>query len=398
MRRGRRMGAFVCAGGLALGACTGAGAESAARPAVGVTAVAPTRTPTPSPSPTPSISEGEGILTVLSHRGYAEWGGSDPKVNWVGPFEKKTGCRVTRLDHVRNAEELHKAYDAGSYDVVAASPEAAGRLIAEGKAGAIDTALLPRYGDMPKRLRTLPAYDRDGKVYGVPFLWEVAQLGHDTREPRPRGLSGLFGAKTSAVEDDPLSLATAALALKKDDPDLDIDDPFQLTPAQLDRATALLAERDGDGREYWTDPLDVVSGFAAGAVSVAQTSPYVLSLLRRAGRPVRPASADPATGRADAWMLSANAQHPGCAYRWLEWMSGASVQRDAAAWNGKAPANPKACTGRAGRVCSAYRVGDDDWLDKVVFATRPARDCGTKGKSGCTDYTEWERRWRELVD
>ncbi|WP_146607948.1 extracellular solute-binding protein, partial [Spongiactinospora gelatinilytica] len=284
---------------------------------------------------------------LASYHGYTEWGGNDPKVNWVAPFERETGCKVTTLDHVRTAEELHKAYDAASYDVVAAGPEAAGRLIAEGKVGPVNTALLPDYHDIPKRLRTLPAYNRGGKVYGVPYLWEATQLVYDAEGERPRGADALFKSGAAAIEDDPLSIAVAALALRRTEPDLGVDDPFQLTPAQLDRALALLADRADKGRIYWTDPLDVVSGFADGSISFAQTSPYVVSLLRRAGRPVRAASPDPGPGRADAWMLAAEPQHPSCAYQWLRWTSAPRAQRDAAAWNGLAPANPGACTGRA---------------------------------------------------
>ncbi|RBQ14403.1 ABC transporter substrate-binding protein [Spongiactinospora rosea] len=391
------MAAFVCAGGAALAACGGAGVATADSSRA-ATRTTPSPKPTPTPTPTASLDEGEGLLTVLSYRGYTEWGGNDPKVNWVAPFERETGCKVTTLDHVRNAEELHKAYDAAPYDVVAAGPEAAGRLITEGKVGPVNTALLPDYDDIPKRLRTLPAYNRGGKVYGVPYLWETTQLAYDAEGERPRGADALFRSDAAAIEDDPLSIAVAALALSRTEPDLGVKDPFQLTPAQLDRALTLLAGRKGEGRVYWTDPLDVVSGFADGSTPLAQTSPYVLNLLRRAGRPVRAASADPGPGRADAWMLAAEPQHPGCAYRWLRWMSTPRAQRDAAAWNGLAPANPRACTGRAGRVCAAFRVGDEKWLDKVTFATRPSADCGHSGGAAkCTDYAEWQKRWQGLV-
>ncbi|PZG20529.1 spermidine/putrescine ABC transporter substrate-binding protein, partial [Spongiactinospora gelatinilytica] len=53
---------------------------------------------------------------------------------------------------------------------------------------------------------------------------------------------------------------------------------------------------------------------------------------------------------------------------------------------------------RAGRVCAALHVGDEKWLDKVVFAARPSADCGHGGPAKCTDYAEWQKRWQELVD
>ena len=37
------------------------------------------------------VGDGEGKLNVLAWPGYAESGKNDPSVDWVTPFEKKTG-------------------------------------------------------------------------------------------------------------------------------------------------------------------------------------------------------------------------------------------------------------------------------------------------------------------
>ena len=41
-----------------------------------------------------SIGAGEGKLNIIAWAGYAEDGSTDPKVDWVTPFEKQTGCQV----------------------------------------------------------------------------------------------------------------------------------------------------------------------------------------------------------------------------------------------------------------------------------------------------------------
>ena len=40
------------------------------------------------------LGAGEGALNMIAWAGYAEDGSTDPKVDWVTPFEKKTGCKV----------------------------------------------------------------------------------------------------------------------------------------------------------------------------------------------------------------------------------------------------------------------------------------------------------------
>ena len=39
-------------------------------------------------------AQGEGQVNIIAWAGYAEDGSNDPKVDWVTPFEKETGCKV----------------------------------------------------------------------------------------------------------------------------------------------------------------------------------------------------------------------------------------------------------------------------------------------------------------
>ncbi|MFC7588915.1 hypothetical protein ACFQYP_38395 [Nonomuraea antimicrobica] len=96
-------------------------------------------------------------------------------------------------------------------------------------------------------------------------------------------------------------------------------------------------------------------------------------------------------------MLGANVSDTTCAYRWLNWMTDPETQRDAAAWSGMAPANDKACKGRAKEMCETYGVGDDKRLDRVVFAVRPPGGCRVEDGE-CTDYTTWTERWNDLKE
>ncbi|MFC3981422.1 extracellular solute-binding protein [Streptosporangium jomthongense] len=357
-------------------------------------AVQDTRSPTPSPKPSASIGKGEGTLQVLTYQGHVEYGGATASADWLSPFEKLTGCRVSRLDRVHSGEEMAEKVRSASYDVISASPDLAGRLIADGAVRPLDTTLLRSYKDIPRRLRELPATrDASGKVYGVPYLWGTNQV---IREPgAPDGPDAVYRTEQSAVRDTPLSIADAALALRRTRPELGVKDPYQLTPAQLDAAVGLLAEHDGPRRVYWTSTLEVIQAFSTGEAHVAQALPYHLDLFERAGRTVE-REKGPVTGWADAWMVGTGATSPNCAYKWLNWVGSADTQHSAAAWTGLAPANVKACDGEVRRLCDAYHARDDRELGRVLFAARPTKDCGGSGGE-CTDYTEWEKRWKDLV-
>ncbi|MGW4424330.1 extracellular solute-binding protein [Streptosporangium sp. NPDC004631] len=350
--------------------------------------------PSPSPTPSASIGKGEGTLQVLAFQGQVEYGAAVSDANWVSPFEKLTGCRVSRLDRVQTSEEMADRLRGNSYDVVSPAPELAGRLMAEGAVAPVDTALLRSYKDIPKRLRELPAVRQKGKVYGVPYLWGFTRVLREG--DAPGGPDALYRTGAVAIRDSPLGFADAALALRETRPELRIKDPFQLTPAQLDAAVELLAARNGRERVYWEDGLEVIQALSAGQVRLAQALPYHLDLFRRAGRPVKAVDAPATTGWVGSWMLGAGATSPNCAYRWLDWVGSADVQRSAAAWTGLAPANPEACDGDARRICEIYHVRDAAWLRRVLFAARPTRDCGGLGGE-CTDYTDWEKRWHDLV-
>ena len=41
------------------------------------------------------VGKGEGKLALVNWAGYVEDGSANPGVDWVTPFEKKTGCQVS---------------------------------------------------------------------------------------------------------------------------------------------------------------------------------------------------------------------------------------------------------------------------------------------------------------
>jgi putative spermidine/putrescine transport system substrate-binding protein len=387
----RRRAYAVALAASALVAGCGATAPSSASTPARAPASTPARTVpstparTPTSTPTPTATQGDGTLQILTYRGYAEYGGVSPKVNWVGSFEKETGCRIARLDAVQTAAQMEAEIAKRPYDLVSAGPALAGNLIQTKQVQPIEPAKVSGYGDIDERLRDMMTVS--GKVYGVPYLWGYHEFLYDPAKVKG-DLKEAFSSPRAALKDSPLTIADAALAAGL------TDEPFELSKAQFDKVMGLL--EGTKGRTYWTNPIDVIQGFATGSLDYAQATPYYRLLLQKAGKQIKAVRTPETTGWVDSWMLGANVPDTTCAYRWLTWMTAANAQRDAAAWTGLAPASDKACKGRAKQICDEYGVGDPKRFDRVVFAVRPPRGC--PGQDGeCTDYATWTKRWSGLA-
>ena len=354
-----------------------------------------------------TIGQGEGALTLVAWPGYAEKGSSDPRVDWVTPFEERTKCRVS-VKYPETAEEMTELLSDSSrrYDGVSAPPEVAGRLIAGRQVTPVNPELIDAHKDLQPRLRAL--LKSDGKVMGVPFVWGINQLMYDPAavRPAPTSWAALFDPAQAkkyrgrlVVRDTPLTIGDAALYLKSAKRSLEIDDPYELTREQLDAATKLLTEQRPNVVKYWRHPSDAVDAFATGDAVLGEVWPYHVDVLTRAGRSVAGVTPkEGVTGWLDAWMIGARAEHPNCMYQWLNWIASPDVQQQVAEWDGVAPANPQACSRdllKAG-FCRAYHVGDRDFLDEVAFAKTPMRRCGD-GSDDCTGYADWLRAWKAAL-
>ena len=85
-----------------------------------------------------SVGKGEGELNIIVWAGYAENGSNDPKVDWVHPFEKQTGCKVNAKIG-NTSDEMVQLMKTGQYDGVSASGDATLRLIYGGDVAPVNT-------------------------------------------------------------------------------------------------------------------------------------------------------------------------------------------------------------------------------------------------------------------
>jgi putative spermidine/putrescine transport system substrate-binding protein len=365
-----------------------------------------TRQPPPKVAMASSLGPGEGAVNVVAWAGYAEDGTNDPKVDWVHPFEKATGCKVN-VKVANTSDEMVTLMHTGQYDVVSASGDATLRLIYSGDVAPVNTALVPGYPTIFPFLkdRDWNSVEVNGKrqMYGIPHGWGANLLMWNTKSvtPAPTSWGAVFDKNSPyrgkvTAYDSPIYIADAALYLMKSRPELGIKNPYSLNQKQFDAAVALLKVQRTNIGEYWADYTKAVQAFESGT-SVLGTTWQVIANLIQADEKVPVKAIVPSegsTGWSDTWMVSSKTRHPTCSYKWMDWIVSPSVNAQVAQWFGEAPAQSKACVEPGMKEhCATFHAEDKAYSDKIWYWTTPTKACLVGGGNDCVDYSRWTQAW-----
>jgi len=390
--------AVAAAGVLALAACGSGGGDTN-------TGSGPGGIKPPKIDKLASLGQGEGQVNLVAWAGYAENGSSDPKVNWVTPFEQKTGCKVnTKI--AGTSDEMVTLMKSGDYDAVSASGDASLRLIYGGTVQPINTDLVPNYKDIFEFLKNKPWNSVDNQMYGIPHGWGANLLMYRTDKvnPAPTSWGAVFdGASTYAGKvtayDSPIYIADAALYLMKHKPELKITNPYALDDSQFNAAVELLKTQNKSIGEYWSDYTKEVEAFKSGNSVIGTTWQVIANLAEADKAPVKAILPDEgATGWSDTWMVAAKAAHPNCAYMWLDWIVSPDANAQVAEWFGESPSNKLACDKTSDKgFCQTYHASDADYSSKIWYWTTPTAQClDGRTNATCKDYAAWAQAWTQI--
>jgi putative spermidine/putrescine transport system substrate-binding protein len=349
------------------------------------------------------LGDYEGSVSILAWPGYVEDGSNDPEVDWVSAFEEDTGCEVTSQTYGTSDEAL-SLMKSGEYDVVAASGDATLRMIAGGDVAPLNTDLIPNYDGIYDFLKEQSWNSVDGDVYGVPHGYGANLLMYNTDvfSEAPTSWSVVFddaaeNAGKITAYDSPIYIADAAMYLMAHEPDLGIENPYALDEDQLAAAVDLLKAQRANVGEYWSDYLKSIQSFETGSI-VAGTTWQVIKNSIAEGTPVDVVLPEEgATGWSDTWMIAAEAEHPNCAYAWLDYIASPEANAQATEYFGEAPSNDAACEFRSEGSCELYHAGDADYASQIWYWSTPIAEC-LDGRTDveCTDYAAWTSAWQEI--
>lgn len=354
--------------------------------------------------PLTALGAPEGQLDIIAWPGYIERGETDKAYDWVTQFEQESGCQVN-VKTAATSDEMVSLMAKGGYDLVTASGDASLRLVAGKRVQPINTDLIPNWSKVDERLKDAPWHTVAGKHYGTPYQWGPNVLMYNTQvfKQTPSSWNVLFEAQNLAdgkankgrvqAYDGPIYIADAALYLKAHKPELGIDDPYLLNEEQYAAVLALLRQQQPLIHRYWHDVTVQMNDFKNEGVVASSAWPYQVNALQLEKQPI--ASTVPsegATGWADTTMLHAEAKHPVCAYKWMNWSLENKVQGDVAAWFGSLPAVPAACQGNELLGAEGCKVNGFDNFDKIAFWKTPQSEGGKY-----VPYSRWTQDYIAIM-
>ncbi len=347
------------------------------------------------------LGEGEGEVSIVAWPGYIERGETAAEFDWVTGFEEATGCKVN-VKTANTSDEMVALMNEGGFDLVTASGDASLRMVAGKRVQEINTDLIPSWSEIDDRLKEAPWHFVDGKHYGTPYMWGPNVLMYNTEifgDSPPTSWNVVFeeqtlpdgGTNAGRVQayDGPIHVADAALYLMHHQPELGIASPYELNPDQYAVALDLLRQQRKLVSRYWHDAFIQIDDFKNEGMAASGSWPFQVNLLQGDGEPI--ASVVPvegATGWADTTMMHVDAEHPNCAYMWMEHTLSSNLMSDLSVWFGANPAVLAACSDGRGMQTpeGCTRNGLDDF-DKIHFWQTPVTNCASQEE--CVPYYRW---------
>ena len=346
-----------------------------------------------------TLAKDEGEVNLVIWPGYAVL---------TDQFTAATGCKVNTKDGA-SSDDMISLMQTGAYDGGSFSGNATVRMMAAGDVAPVNTDLVPNFADIQEGIKNKDYNSLDGQAYGVPhgrgpnyLMFRTDEVPETTDswaviwDPAEQAK---YKGKIS-IYDDSIFIADAALWLKATQPELGIEDPYQLTQEQFDAAVELLKAQAPSVGEYWPgDVVKQIGSFTNGDSVVGTTWPYQYLALQKEKVPVKAIKPkEGTTGWSDTWMVSSGAANPNCMYLWMNHMASPEAQAAVAEGFGEAPVNLKACElTKNPNHCADFSADDETYWEDVYYWTTPDETCKDDDDSTtCVTQADWKAAWTEI--
>jgi spermidine/putrescine-binding protein len=139
-----------------------------------------------------------------------------------------------------NEDTITKSQEQGAFDLATIISAYFDQLRSVDRIVPIDISLIENWSNVDEQFRTSEAIRKDGRVYGVPFMWGYGYVEYDADQvSKPQSLDDLMSPELReniGIPDDPYAMIVTFAKFAGYD-----DDPTHLTPDQFDKTLSLLA-------------------------------------------------------------------------------------------------------------------------------------------------------------
>lgn len=284
---------------------------------------------------TTSESTSGGTLNLLVWEGFA-----DPAI--ISDYEKEYGVKVNAVYFGSSDELLAKLKSGGgsTYDLISPSGDLSGLLVQENMLEPIDMSKITNFGDIDAGLK-LPEVEKDGEIYGVPYVWGPNYFIYDAdvhEEPITswNDFSKPEFAGQVSLSDDINNLYMAGQALG-------VANIYQMSEEELQKAKDLVETWEPQVRKYWATAGELNDLFANKEVSMALGWPLTVKQLNDQGRNLKwSIPEEGTTGWMDHYMIVKGAKNKANAELFIDYSIRPEVQANTAAALYYTPVNLKA--------------------------------------------------------
>lgn len=264
-------------------------------------------------------SSSDQTLNLLVWEGYAD-------TSFTEQFEKENNCKVNAT-YFTTSDDLAAKLKAGggdTYDVISPSGDMAGYLVNNGMVEPIDISKLKYWNDINENVK-LKDVEKDGKTYGVPYLWGPDYLIYDAdvikEEPKSWDIfwDSKYKGRISLYDDiSNIYMIGQMEGLDKTDKSA----IYNMSEDQLLDAKKKLSEINSSVRKYWVSAGELNDLFANKEVDVAVGWPLTVKELNDQGRNLKwTIPEEGCTGWMDRLMIVKGAKHQELAMKWLDWVT-----------------------------------------------------------------------------
>lgn len=313
-----------------------------------------------------SCKEKTETLNLLVWEGYA-----DPL--FTKEFEEKYGVKINGT-YFNTSDDLVAKLKAGggkSYDLISPSGDMAGFLVQSNMVEPIDISKISSWEDINPTV-ILDDVEKDGKIYGVPYLWGPDYLIYDgdvfSEAPDSWSVfwNPAYAGKVSLYDDiSNIYMIGQMLGLDKNDKTA----LYSMSDEQLAYAKNELVKLNPFVRKYWASAGELSDLFANREVSIAVGWPLTVSDVNAKGRNLQwTIPKEGCTGWMDRLMIVKGARHAELAMKYLDYITSPKGQALSSEVTLYCVVNPKAKKFESKELQEATYVNElDSFFKKINF-------------------------------